>query len=86
MNKARARLTIRRGAPGEDGCLDVFEYDFEDGQSVLDALRWIRGHVDPSLAVRYACINANACKECVIKIDGKTGYACTTRLLSLIHI
>ena len=55
---------------------------FEDGQSVLDALRWIRGHADASLAVRYACINANACKECVIRIDGRTGYACTTRLVA----
>ena len=49
---------------------------------MLDALRWIRGHADASLAIRYACINANACKQCVMRIDGKTGYACTTRLVA----
>ena len=46
----------------------------------LDGLRWIRVHRDPSLAIRFSCINANACKECMIRVDGKTVYACTTRL------
>jgi hypothetical protein len=47
---------------------------------VLDGLRWIRVHKDPTLAFRYSCINANACKECMMEIDGETVYACTTRL------
>ena len=75
-----ARLRIRRGSGGEPPRDDTFSFDFEDGQSVLDALRWIRGHRDASLALRYSCINANACKECLMRIDGKTAYACTTRL------
>ena len=53
---------------------------FEPGQSVLDGLRWIRINSDPTLAIRFSCINANACKECMIEIDGKTVYACTARL------
>jgi succinate dehydrogenase/fumarate reductase-like Fe-S protein len=53
---------------------------FEPGQSVLDALRWVRVHHDPTLAIRYSCINANACKECMMQLDGKTVYACTARL------
>ena len=53
---------------------------YEDGASVLDALMWIRSHRDTSLAVRYSCINANACKECMVRVDGKTAYACTARL------
>lgn len=80
MSRQTVQLAIRRGAPGEEPRLDRFEFEFEEGQSVLDALRWLRGHVDPSLAVRFACINANACKECVIRIDGRTGYACTSKL------
>jgi succinate dehydrogenase/fumarate reductase-like Fe-S protein len=36
--------------------------------------------VDPSLAFRFSCINANACKECMMLIDGKVDYACTVRL------
>lgn len=80
MSRQTTQLSIRRGGPGEEPRYDRFEVAFEDGQSVLDALRWIRGHADASLAIRYACINANACKECVIRIDGRTGYACTTKL------
>ena len=53
---------------------------YNEGMSVLDALIWIRNNADPSLAFRYSCINANACKECVLKVDGKTEYACTARL------
>jgi succinate dehydrogenase/fumarate reductase-like Fe-S protein len=49
---------------------------------VLDGLRWVRLHRDPSLAIRFSCINANACKECMIELDGKTVYACTARLQS----
>jgi succinate dehydrogenase/fumarate reductase-like Fe-S protein len=71
----RAKLKIRRGSSYEE-----FEVPFESGQTVLDGLRWIRVHRDPSLAIRYSCINANACKECMIQVDGKTVYACTTRL------
>lgn len=71
-----ARLKIRRG-----GRYERFEVPFEAGQTVLDGLRWIRVHADPSLAIRFSCINANACKECMIQVDGKTVYACTTRLV-----
>ena len=70
-----ARLVIRRAAGFAD-----FEQPFEDGATVLDGLIWLRTHRDPSLAIRYSCINANVCKECTIAIDGDIAYACTTRL------
>ncbi len=75
-----ATVRVRRGAAGEAARFDSFEVPFEDGASVLDALVWIRGHVDCSLAFRYSCINANACKECMVRVDGKVTYACTARL------
>jgi succinate dehydrogenase/fumarate reductase-like Fe-S protein len=75
-----ATLKIRRGSARDDGRFDSFEVPFEPGQSVLDALRWLRAHRDPTLAVRFSCINANACKECMIELDGVTVYACTARL------
>ena len=77
---ATATLKIRRGSVGDAGRFESYEVPFEPGQSVLDGLRWLRIHKDPSLAVRYSCINANACKECMIQIDGETVYACTARL------
>jgi succinate dehydrogenase/fumarate reductase-like Fe-S protein len=75
-----ARLSISRGTPGDPRRFDEFEVPFEPGQSLLDGLRWVRRHHDASLAIRYSCINANACKECVLRLDGKVVYACTARL------
>jgi succinate dehydrogenase/fumarate reductase-like Fe-S protein len=75
-----ARLRIRRGTGAGPIRYDEFEVPFEDGATVLDALIWLRSHRDPTLAIRYSCINANVCKECTIAIDGVVGYACTTRL------
>ena len=76
----KAMLAIQRGAPGEPPRVESFEVTFEPGQSVLDGLRALRCEADPSLAFRFSCINANACKECMIELDGKTVYACTARL------
>jgi succinate dehydrogenase/fumarate reductase-like Fe-S protein len=77
---ALATLKVRRGVSGGQLHWDSYDVPFEPGQSVLDALRWLRINRDPTLAVRYSCINANACKECMIEIDGETRYACTARL------
>jgi succinate dehydrogenase/fumarate reductase-like Fe-S protein len=70
-----AVLIIERG-----GRQERFDVAFEPGQSVLDGLRLIRATVDPGLAFRYSCLNANACKECMMVLDGKVVYACTARL------
>ena len=75
-----AQLKIWRGRDRAAGHWETYEVPFDPGQSVLDGLRWIRAHRDPSLAIRFSCINANACKECMIELDGKTVYACTARL------
>lgn len=75
-----ARLKIWRGESADAGRWEHYEVPFEPGQSVLDGLRWIRINRDPTLAIRFSCINANACKECMIELDGKTVYACTARL------
>lgn len=76
----RATLTLWRGSDRAAGRWERYEVPFEPGQSVLDGLRWIRINRDPTLAIRFSCINANACKECMVEIDGKTVYACTERL------
>ncbi|WP_431284378.1 2Fe-2S iron-sulfur cluster-binding protein [Humitalea sp. 24SJ18S-53] len=75
-----ATLLIRRGAAGEAARHDSFSLDFEPGESVLDGLRRLRVSQDPTLAFRYACLNANACKECMMLLDGSVVYACTARL------
>ena len=75
-----ARLKVWRGLDPGAGEWESYDVPFEKGQSVLDGLRWIRVNKDPTLAIRFSCINANACKECMMEIDGDTVYACTTRL------
>src|SRR5437879_10820488 len=81
MTKHTARLRVRRGTADEpQPRYQEFALPFEPGTTVLDALIAIRRQQDPSLAIRYSCINANVCKECLIAIDGVIDYACTTRL------
>jgi succinate dehydrogenase/fumarate reductase-like Fe-S protein len=75
-----ATLKVWRGTEKDKGQWQSYAVPFEPGQSVLDGLRWIRVHADPTLAIRFSCINANACKECMIELDGKTVYACAARL------
>ncbi len=75
-----ARLLISRGGAGDAARHEAFNILFEPGESVLDGLRRLRVTADPSLAFRYACLNANACKECMMLLDGRVIYACTARL------
>jgi succinate dehydrogenase/fumarate reductase-like Fe-S protein len=56
-----------------------YEVPYHDGMSLLDAIFWIREFKDSSLAVRYSCRAANACKECMAVVDGKAGYLCSIR-------
>jgi succinate dehydrogenase/fumarate reductase-like Fe-S protein len=77
---ATAKLKVWRGRERQAGRWESYDVPFEPGQSVLDGLRWIRVNADPTLAIRFSCINANACKECMIELDGRTVYACTARL------
>lgn len=78
--KQIATLHVRRGAPGEAARYDDFQVPFEEGMSVLDALRWIRLNLDSSLAIRYSCINANACKTCMALVNGEIEYTCIAKL------
>jgi len=78
--KPVATLKIWRGLDPAAGHWETHQVPFEPGQTVLDGLRWVRINHDPSLAMRFSCINANACKECMIELDGRIIYACTARL------
>ena len=75
-----AILRVQRGAPGEMIRFEDFEVPYEAGMSVLDALRWIRVNLDSTLAIRYSCINANACKTCMALVNGEVEYTCIAKL------
>jgi len=74
------RLRVKRGVPEESPRYDDFEVPYQHGMSVLDALLWVRDHLDSSLAVRYGCVNANACKTCIALVEGKVTYLCVAPL------
>ena len=75
-----AELDIFRGTNAADSKFETFNVPFQQGASVLDALIWINDNLDETLSFRYSCINANACKECMMLIDGKVEYACLKKL------
>ena len=76
------QLRVWRGSAEDEGRFETYDVPFEEGMSVLDALRWVRTHRDPTLAIRYSCLNANACKTCMALVDGVVQYTCTARLTS----
>lgn len=73
------KLNVLRGDEQTGSRFVQYEVPYTEGMSLLDALFWIREHEDPTLAVRYSCRSANACKECMAKVDGKAGYLCSIR-------
>ena len=82
-----AILRIRRGLLNEVARYRDYNVPYEEGMSVLDALRWIRAHLDSTLAIRYSCINANACKTCMALVNGEVEYTCIAKLtLELITV
>ncbi len=79
-SQVTTELRVRRGGSQDPERYDMYRVPYEEGMSILDALVWVRAHVDSSLAVRYGCVNANACKTCMALVDGQVAYLCTARL------
>lgn len=75
-----AVLHIERGVGAQAGGYQTFKVPLAQATTLLDALEWIRRHTDDTLAFRYSCISAKACKQCMMRMDGKVVYACVTRL------
>lgn len=63
----------KRGDTGER--FDKFEVPVGAHTTVLDALRWIQLHRDPSLTLRHSCLHAS-CGTCGMLVDGREELAC----------
>lgn len=60
--------------------LDRYEVDLDDcGPMVLDALIWIKNHVDSTLTFRRSC-REGICGSCAMNMDGTNWLACTRRI------
>jgi succinate dehydrogenase/fumarate reductase iron-sulfur protein len=73
-------LKVYRYAPENGvGRFDEFDVPVEGCKTVLDALRWIQLHRDPSLSLRHSCLHAS-CGTCGVRVDGKEALACVCYL------
>lgn len=71
------KLKVQRTSQdGEVDRVDEFEVPESEGMTVLDALNWVREFEDPTVAVRFSCRRANACKECLAVVNGRQTYTC----------
>jgi succinate dehydrogenase / fumarate reductase iron-sulfur subunit len=62
---------------GKNPQVDTYYVDLdESGPMLLDALIWIKSHIDPTLTFRRSC-REGVCGSCAMNIDGVNTLACT---------
>lgn len=75
---AKRTFTVFRGT-SEEGLLQDYEVECEEGMVVLDAIHGIQAQHAPDLACRWNC-KAGKCGSCSAEINGKPKLMCMTRL------
>jgi succinate dehydrogenase / fumarate reductase iron-sulfur subunit len=72
------RLRVYRYKRGDRGeRFDEFEVPVGPHTTVLDALRWVQLHRDPSLALRHSCLHSS-CGSCGVQVNGREELACVS--------
>ncbi|MGZ4149729.1 MAG: succinate dehydrogenase/fumarate reductase iron-sulfur subunit [Actinomycetota bacterium] len=61
---------------------DGFDVPVGPTTTVLESLRWIQLHVDPSLALRHSCFHAS-CGTCGLRVNGREVLGCVTMVHDL---
>ena len=74
------RVRVHRFARG-GGAPHTDERDVpvDERTTVLEALRWIQLHEDPTLGLRHSCLHAS-CGTCGVRVNGRERLACVTLL------
>ena len=72
-------FTVMRGQ-GSELKPKQLSVPYSEGMTVLDALIIAKAAAAHGLAFRYACRNGFTCRQCLVLIDGKPQYMCTTVL------
>ena len=67
---------------GPEWRFDSFRVPIAPHMSVLEALFYVRDHLDPTLTFRYACRGA-VCGSCAMTVNGRCDLACRVQVLSL---
>ncbi len=80
----KVRIRVHRYNPKVDAQAryDEFEVTAERWTTVLDALLYIKAHIDHSIALRYSCRMAS-CGSCGMLINGIPRLACYTKVYEL---
>lgn|GEM_PF-110298 len=74
------RLAVSRWKPGWPEPVPVeYEVIVEPGTTVLDALRAVRWHDDPTLTLRHSCCHSS-CGTCGLRVNGAEVLGCVTGL------
>ena len=78
------KIKIKRSNPNvnSEQKFDDFVVPIEKWTTVLDVLLDVKSHLDHSVGVRYSCRQAS-CGSCGMKINGKPGLACFTKISEL---
>jgi len=77
------RIEVFRYRRGDGpGRFETFEVPVTETTTLLDALLWIKHHLDPSLALRHSCLHAS-CGTCGLVANGHEVLGCVTRLSEL---
>ncbi len=66
----------------KDGRFVDYEVPVEEGMVVLDAMKYVEQHIDPTLSLRWNC-SAGKCGSCSAEINHNPSLMCKTRIDSL---
>jgi succinate dehydrogenase/fumarate reductase iron-sulfur protein len=77
--EAKAAETRHLRVCRSDGHFDEYDVPVDGCTTLLDALRWIQLHRDPSLSLRHSCLHAS-CGTCGVRVNGKEELACVSSL------
>jgi succinate dehydrogenase/fumarate reductase iron-sulfur protein len=79
QTEAKAAETRHLRVHRSDGHFDEHDVPVDGCVTLLDALRWIQLHRDPSLSLRHSCLHAS-CGTCGVRVNGKEELACVSSL------
>jgi succinate dehydrogenase / fumarate reductase iron-sulfur subunit len=82
MTETRRLRVYRYKRDGGPERIDEFDVPVGPHTTILDALRWIRLHRDPSLMLRHSCMHAS-CGTCGVQVDGRERLACVCDVADL---
>jgi succinate dehydrogenase/fumarate reductase-like Fe-S protein len=82
MNNKPVLLKVFRYDPSIDHTPTYKRYEvpWRDGLLLLSALKYVRDHLDETLAFRDYCCGCSWCMSCIMMVDGKGMQTCSRPL------